>query len=79
MPSPHASQVLSRVLAVLRLAIETDRPAVVEVALDCIQKLIAFQFLQGAAYVIDLDKQTGMTEATGEREKGQGGASPLTV
>ena len=53
-------EVLSRVLAVLRLAVESDRPNIIEVALDCIQKLIAFKFLQGAAYAIDLEKQTGM-------------------
>ncbi len=38
--------VCSRVLAVLRAAIETGRPNIMEVALDCIQKLIAFKFLQ---------------------------------
>ncbi|GAX80611.1 hypothetical protein CEUSTIGMA_g8046.t1 [Chlamydomonas eustigma] len=55
---PDAS--CSRILAILRLAVETERPNIIEIALDCIQKLIAFKFLQGAAYAIDLDKQGGM-------------------
>ncbi len=33
-------------LGIFRLAVETQRPEVIEVALDCIQKLIAFRFLQ---------------------------------
>jgi hypothetical protein len=35
-----------RIVAVMRLAVETDRPNIIEVALDCLQKLIAFKFLQ---------------------------------
>jgi hypothetical protein len=54
----------ARILSVLRLAVETDRPLIIEVALDCIQKLIAFKFLQGAAYAIDLEKQG--VDASGE-------------
>ena len=56
--------VCSRVLAVLRAAIEAgienNVVSIPEVCLDCIQKLIAFRFLQGSAYAIELDRQGGM-------------------
>jgi Dimerisation and cyclophilin-binding domain of Mon2 len=42
----------SEIISVLRLAIETRKPPVVELALDLIQKLIAHQHLQGRVYSI---------------------------
>lgn len=48
--------VSDRLLGVLRLAVETQRPEVIEVALDCIQKLVAFRFLQGTVYAVNVDK-----------------------
>lgn len=44
------------IVDVMRLAVETQRPDVIEIALDCIQKLIAFRFLQGSVYAINADK-----------------------
>jgi hypothetical protein len=48
--------VLLRIIGIMRLAVETERPNIIEVALDCIQKLIAFKFMQGAVYALNLDK-----------------------
>lgn len=38
--------VCDRILGIFRLAVDTQRPEVIEVALDCIQKLVAFRFMQ---------------------------------
>jgi hypothetical protein len=38
--------VCDRIIGIFRLAVDTMRPEVIEVALDCIQKLVAFRFLQ---------------------------------
>lgn len=48
--------VTARIVAIMRMAVDTQRPNVIEIALDCIQKLIAFKFLQGAVYAINLSK-----------------------
>ncbi len=38
--------VCDRIVGIFRLAVETQRPEVIEVAVDCLQKLIAFRFMQ---------------------------------
>lgn len=45
-----------RIIGIMRLAVETTRPNIIEIALDCVQKLIAFKFLQGAAYAINVER-----------------------
>lgn len=53
-----------QIVAIMRLAVESQKPEVIEVALDCLQKLIAFRFLQGSVYAITMppsgkDPETG--------------------
>ncbi|GIL91161.1 hypothetical protein Vretifemale_18865 [Volvox reticuliferus] len=48
--------VCDRIIGIFRLAVDTMRPEVIEVALDCIQKLVAFRFLQGAVYAVDTER-----------------------
>ncbi|GFH13961.1 brefeldin A-inhibited guanine nucleotide-exchange 2-like, partial [Haematococcus lacustris] len=55
--------VLTKIVNVMRLAIQTERPNIIEVALDCLQKLIAFRFMQGAVYALNVDKSSHDTEA----------------
>eukprot|EP00798_Chlamydomonas_sp_ICE-L_P022401 gene22401-29513_t len=59
-----------RILAMMRLATESDKGILIETALDCIQKLIAFSFLQGAAYHINLSR-LGMQSAPTHRNRGK--------
>ncbi|PNH01848.1 Protein transport protein sec72 [Tetrabaena socialis] len=54
--------VCDRVIGIFRLAIDTQRPEVIEVALDCIQKLVAFRFLQGAVYAVNADRSAASKE-----------------
>jgi hypothetical protein len=49
--------VAARIITVMRSAVATERPNIIDVALDCIQKLIAFKFLQGAVYGLNVEKQ----------------------
>ncbi len=46
--------VCSKVLAILQRAADTGKAAVIEIVLDCLQKLVAFSFLQGAVYAVDV-------------------------
>lgn len=46
-----------RIIAILRSVIGSERPPAMEAALDCIQKLIAFKFLQGAVHMINVSKK----------------------
>lgn len=46
------------VTKVMRMAVDTAKPPIVEVALECLQKLVAFRFLQGAVYSLLIDKPT---------------------
>jgi hypothetical protein len=56
------------VLRVLRLAVVTARPPLVEVALDLLHKLIALRFLQGAAHSVSADR--GDASGTGSQTAG---------
>ncbi|KAG2437305.1 hypothetical protein HXX76_005962 [Chlamydomonas incerta] len=51
--------VCDRILGIFRLAVDTQRPEVIEVALDCIQKLVAFRFMQGAVYAVNAERAPG--------------------
>eukprot|EP00198_Chlamydomonas_reinhardtii_P005607 XP_001694943.1 SEC7/BIG-like ARF-guanine nucleotide exchange factor [Chlamydomonas reinhardtii] len=51
--------VCDRILGIFRLAVDTQRPEVIEVALDCIQKLVAFRFMQGAVYAVNAERAQG--------------------
>lgn len=53
-----------KIVAIMRLAVESQKPEVIEVALDCLQKLIAFRFLQGSVYAITMPS-TGKDPETG--------------
>lgn len=67
-------KVTARIIAIMRMAVDTQRPNVIEIALDCVQKLIAFKFLQGAVYAINLDKPgKEALDAGGGRTGGNGG------
>jgi hypothetical protein len=52
----------AQVVDMMRAAIASERPAIMEVALDCLQKLIAFKFLQGGVYAINLDARGALAE-----------------
>ena len=54
-----SDDVLTQIIRLMRLAVETEKPNVIEVALDCVQKLVAFQFMQGTVYVLNVEKAGG--------------------
>ncbi|KAF5835546.1 hypothetical protein DUNSADRAFT_7245 [Dunaliella salina] len=50
-----------KVMAILQRVMDTGKAAVMEVVLDCLQKLVAFSFLQGAVYAVDVgDSKDGL-------------------
>ncbi|KAG2485588.1 hypothetical protein HYH03_015653 [Edaphochlamys debaryana] len=69
--------VCDRVIGIFRLAVDTQRPDVIEVALDCIQKLVAFRFLQGAVYAVNAQQggPGGAAKDGDEAGAGAGGAA----
>ncbi|KAI8465270.1 MAG: hypothetical protein J3K34DRAFT_525495 [Monoraphidium minutum] len=65
------------VLRVLRLAVATGRPPLVEVSLDLLHKLIALRFLQGAAHAVASDRDR---DGEGrERPRDDGGKAAPTA
>lgn len=58
--------VCDKIIAVMRLATATVRPNIMEPAVDCVQKLIAFRFLQGSVYAVNV----GGSEDQGRSEPG---------
>jgi len=73
------------VLQVLRLAVATAKPPLIEVSLDLLHKLIALRFLQGAAFSVATDREAvgdrGGAAAAAAAEGGSKGAAasdPLT-
>ncbi|KAG2453172.1 hypothetical protein HYH02_002496 [Chlamydomonas schloesseri] len=65
--------VCDRILGIFRLAVDTQRPEVIEVALDCIQKLVAFRFMQGAVYAVNAERAPGAGKDGEDGESGQAG------
>lgn len=61
--------VCDRIVGIFRLAVETQRPEVIEVAVDCLQKLIAFRFMQvgawGRGWPMGWDGQMGARQRDG--------------
>ncbi|KDD73252.1 hypothetical protein H632_c2381p0, partial [Helicosporidium sp. ATCC 50920] len=53
----------------LRDAVETQRPAVLEAVLDCLQKLVAFRLVQGSVSTVASWKETSLDEAGAASEK----------
>jgi len=51
LPPPRTSH--AELLCFLRDAVDTRKPPLMEVALDCIQKLISFKLLQGPVHHIN--------------------------
>lgn len=43
------------IIDVMRLVVETQRPDAIEIALDCLQKLIAFRFMQGSVHAVQTE------------------------
>lgn len=54
-----------QIVAIMRQAVESQKPEVIEVALDCLQKLIAFRFLQGSVYAISMPATNRDSESGG--------------
>jgi hypothetical protein len=53
----------SKVLGIMQKSVDTGKAAIIEIALDCIQKLVAFSFLQGAVYAIDCGSSKDVLDA----------------
>lgn len=59
-PAALPDAVCSRVLTIMQRAGDTGKAQVIEVVLDCLQKLVAFSFLQGAVYALDVTAQDAL-------------------
>jgi brefeldin A-inhibited guanine nucleotide-exchange protein len=64
----------AEMMLVLRDAVETRKPVIMEVALDCIQKLVSFKLLQGPVHSIN-HKREGAARAGADAEAAA--AAPL--
>jgi len=65
----------AEIMLVLHDAIETRKPVVMEMALDCLQKIVAFKMIQGPVYSINHKREVGAGRASDLAVEGS--AAPL--
>jgi brefeldin A-inhibited guanine nucleotide-exchange protein len=65
-PGALADGAAREMMLVLRDAIDTRKPVVMEVALDCLQKLVSFKLVQGPVHSINHKRETLVRGANGK-------------
>ena len=67
-PGALADGAAREIMLVLRDAIDTRKPVVMEVALDCLQKLVSFKLVQGPVHSINHKRETATARGGGGKD-----------